>query len=145
MWKPWKRFKGAAQQRPVPLELCDLCGTAFPEAEAVTADVPDSSCAHPAHDGYDGLRRITACGTEHVEVLREEYLRRPFVQEELWAAKIVRAFGSGPPVRGLEELGRRTGLHGPEIRRAIAWHNERLRRIGPGGPEGTAGRRGCGR
>jgi hypothetical protein len=90
--------------------------------------VPDSSCVHPANDWFDGLRLVTACGQAHFDVVRDEYRLRPFVAEELWAAKITRAMTAGPPVLTLEELGRRTGLHEPQIRRAVAWHNERGRR-----------------
>ncbi|GAA2281413.1 hypothetical protein GCM10010145_60370 [Streptomyces ruber] len=116
----WKRRKRA---RPLPLELCDLCAATFPADEAVREYVPDSSSAHATRDRYDGLRLLTACREEHLEELRETYRRRPFVEEELWAAKITRALTTGPPALTLTQLGCRTGLHAPEIRRAIAWHN----------------------
>ncbi|MFF4761742.1 hypothetical protein [Streptomyces sp. NPDC001292] len=123
----WKRGKRGRPCEPLPLELCDLCGATFPEDEAVRGYVPDSSCVHPTNDWFDGLRRVTACGAAHFAVVRDEYRRRDFVPEELWAAKIDRALTGGTPVMTLEELGRRTGLHEPEIRRAVAWHNARRR------------------
>ncbi|MFC8520991.1 hypothetical protein [Streptomyces sp. NPDC057257] len=85
--------------------------------------VPDSSAAHPYEDWFDGLRGITACGDAHFAIVRDRCLHRPYVDEELWIAKITRALTSGPPVLTLEELACRTGLHEPEIRRAVAWHN----------------------
>lgn len=128
MWMLWKRGKAARRPTPGRLELCDLCGAAFPEADAVTGYVADSSCAHPRRPWSDGLRRVTGCCADHYEAVREEYRRRPFVQEELWAAKIQRVFARGTRACTLEELGCRTGLDEPEIRRAVAWHNESLRR-----------------
>ncbi|MEU7301561.1 hypothetical protein AB0950_29920 [Streptomyces sp. NPDC007189] len=124
----WKRKSGKTEQSR--LELCDLCGATFAESEAVRAYVPDSSSVNCDNDWFDGLRLITACGDPHFAVVQDIYRHRPFTHEELWAAKIDRALTTGPPVLTFEELGCRTGLHGPEIRRAIAWHNEHL---GPGG------------
>ncbi|MFE2278668.1 hypothetical protein ACFXAE_15750 [Streptomyces sp. NPDC059454] len=125
----WKRRKHARRSGTLPLELCDLCARTFPAGEAVSGYVPDSSSAHPTDDWCDGLRRVTACGEAHLDAIREMYRRRPFVQEELWAAKITRVLTSGPPALTMERLACRTGLHEPDIRRAIAWHNERRRRM----------------
>lgn len=108
-----------------PLELCDLCAAVFPVEEAVRGHAPDSSSVHATCDWFDGLRRITACCEDHLRDLREEYRRRPFVEEELWAAKIHQVLTTGPPTLTLLQLACRTGLHEPEIRRAIAWHNNR--------------------
>ncbi|MYR56668.1 hypothetical protein GTY54_10630 [Streptomyces sp. SID625] len=137
----WKRRKGTGNARgtrggrsrrrarppePVALELCDLCALTFPACEAVRGRVPDSSAVHPTDDWFDGLRLVTACSEAHLDGVRERYRHRPFVQEELWAAKIERALSGGTPVLTMERLGCRTGLHEPEIRRAIAWHNAHL-------------------
>jgi hypothetical protein len=116
------------------VELCDACAATFPRDKAVRGYVPDSSFAHPTNDWFDGVRTITACSDAHVEAIRELYERRPFVEEELWAAKINRALTTGPPTLTLEQLGRRTGLDERRIRRAIVWHNERMQkrqRMGP--------------
>jgi hypothetical protein len=123
----WKREKHVKRSEPRPLELCDLCARTFPADEAVRGCVPDSSSVHPTQDWFDGLRRVTACGEAHLGVIREAYARRPFVEEELWAAKIARVMMSGPPVVTMVRLACRTGLHEPDIRRALAWHNERRR------------------
>ncbi|PZT70272.1 hypothetical protein DN402_32620 [Streptomyces sp. SW4] len=124
----WKRRRTRRRPgRPGPLELCDLCGLTFPADRAVTGYVADSSAAHPDQDWHDGLRRVTACGDAHFELVRESYRHRPFVQEELWAAKLTRELTAGPPALTLEQLGCRTGLDEPQIRRAILWHNEHLR------------------
>ncbi|MET8766771.1 hypothetical protein [Streptomyces sp. NPDC004658] len=114
----------------IPLELCDQCGVTFPEDDAVRGYVPDSSSVSRHNDWFDGLRLVTACGTDHFDVLRETYRRRPYTEEELWAAKITRALTEGPPTLSIVELQCRTGLHEPEIRRAIAWHNIRRGRGG---------------
>ncbi|MFH9086509.1 hypothetical protein [Streptomyces sp. NPDC017673] len=118
----WKRRK--KRVRAVRLELCDLCAATFPEDEAVRGYVPDSSSVSLRNDWFDGLRLITACSTEHFAALRTTYERRPFTQEELWAAKVNRVLTSGPPALTFVELECRTGLDETEIRRAIAWHNE---------------------
>jgi hypothetical protein len=134
MWKRRKTRKAGTDGRPAEasrLELCDLCGVTFPEDEAVRGYVPDSSSVHPAHHWFDGLRLITACGDAHFAVVRDKYRLRPFVVEELWAAKIDRALTSGPPALTMVQLGCRTGLHEPQIRRAIAWHNEHLHPLRP--------------
>ncbi|MHC3475366.1 hypothetical protein ACYF6T_42810 [Streptomyces sp. 7R007] len=122
----WRRKHNRARPtRPLSLELCDVCALTFPRDEAVSGYVPDSSSVHADNDWFDGLRRITACGDAHFAALQAHYQGRPYVAEELWAAKITRALTSGPPVLTMEQLGCRTGLHEPEIRRAIAWHNAR--------------------
>jgi hypothetical protein len=92
------------------MELCDLCARVFPEDRAVRGYVPDSSAAHATQPCFDGLRLITAC-----------------CEEELWAAKLTRALTTGPPALSMDQLGCRTGLQDPQIRAAIAWHNERMR------------------
>ncbi|MCW5252631.1 MULTISPECIES: hypothetical protein [unclassified Streptomyces] len=126
MWNR-KRRKGRRPAQPVRMELCDLCADIFPESEAVRGYVPDSSAAHATNDWYDGLRLITACCDEHFDVVKDDYRHRPFVEEELWAAKVARALTTGPPELSMDQLAGRTGLHEPQIRRAIAWHNERMR------------------
>ncbi|MEU5522944.1 hypothetical protein AB0L56_17640 [Streptomyces sp. NPDC052079] len=125
----WKRRKQARRPETFPLELCDRCAATFPADQAVRGYVADSSSVHPTDEHHDGLRRVTACGEAHLDAIRREYARRPFVYEELWAAKITRVLTSGPPALSMTQLACRTGLHEPDIRRAIAWHNERCRRM----------------
>ncbi|MET9160840.1 hypothetical protein ABZX56_24175 [Streptomyces parvulus] len=124
----WKR-KGRKDRapRPVPVELCDLCARVFPQDESVTGYVPDSSAVQAAQERFDGLRLITACSDGHFDVIKEGYTHRPFVEEELWAGKLTRVLAEGPPALSMDQLGCRTGLQEPQIRAAIAWHNERLR------------------
>ncbi|MFJ8806655.1 hypothetical protein [Streptomyces sp. NPDC102490] len=125
----WKR-KGRKDRRaaePVPMELCDLCARVFPEDESVTGYVPDSSSVHATNEWFDGLRLITACSDDHFDVIKDGYAHRPFVDEELWAAKLTRALTTGPPALSMDQLGCRTGLQEPQIRAAVAWHNERVR------------------
>ncbi|MFF8595066.1 hypothetical protein ACF061_27170 [Streptomyces sp. NPDC015220] len=128
MWKRRTRSRGRRGRpaEPSPLELCDLCAAAFPADEAVRGYVADSSAVHPTDEWIDGLRPVTACCDAHFALVQDSYRRRPFVPEEFWAAKIDRALTGGTPVLTMEQLGCRTGLHEPEIRRAIAWHNEHM-------------------
>lgn len=126
MWKR-KGKKGRRSVRPVPTELCDLCARVFPEGDSVRGYVPDSSAAHVTDEWCDGLRLITACSDDHFDVVKEGYAHRPFVQEELWAAKMTRALATGPPALSMDQLGCRTGLQDAQIRRAMAWHNDRVR------------------
>ncbi|MBZ6231736.1 hypothetical protein [Streptomyces olivaceus] len=126
MWKR-KGRKGRRTERPVPTELCDLCARVFPEDESVSGYVPDSSAVHSTNERFDGLRLVTTCSDDHFDVIKKGYGDRPFVDEELWAAKLTRALTAGPPALSLDQLGSRTGLREPQIRAAIAWHNERLR------------------
>ncbi|GAT80696.1 hypothetical protein CF54_31010 [Streptomyces sp. F-3] len=123
----WKRRKRARPDRPLPSELCDLCGAVFPRSEAVRGRVADSSAVHPTDVWADGLRRVVACCEEHLEAIRKEYEGRAFVPEELWAAKIDRALSGGTQSLTMGQLGCRTGLQESQIRRAIAWHNAHLR------------------
>ncbi|WP_446035023.1 hypothetical protein [Streptomyces olivaceus] len=126
MWKR-KGRKGRRTERPVPTELCDLCARVFPEDESVSGYVPDSSAVHATNEWFDGLRLVTTCSDDHFDVIKKGYGDRPFVDEELWAAKLTRALTTGPPALSLDQLGSRTGLRERQIRAAIAWHNERLR------------------
>ncbi|GAB2325319.1 hypothetical protein AB0N20_17910 [Streptomyces griseoincarnatus] len=125
----WGRRKHARRSVASVQELCDLCGRTFPPEEAVCGHVADSSAVLPDDPLHDGLRRVTACCETHLEMVRAAYRQRPFVQEELWAGKIGRVLTSGRPVLTMTELACRTGLDEPDIRRAIAWHNERRRRL----------------
>ncbi|MEU3949744.1 helix-turn-helix domain-containing protein [Streptomyces sp. NPDC029526] len=127
MWKRARRGGRPHRDTVPPVELCDLCAATFPADRAVHCLVPDSSCVQERGGRADGLRLLTACGEGHLEELREDYRRRPFVEEELWAAKVAQVLGTGPRALTVEELARRTGLHEPEIHRAVVWHNRRLR------------------
>ncbi|MEU3861358.1 hypothetical protein AB0F03_29000 [Streptomyces sp. NPDC028722] len=133
MWKRGRKRRKDARRVEL-CDLCDLCAAVIAADEAVRGYVADSSAVHATLDWFDGLRLLTACGEEHLARLREEYRRRPFVREELWAAKITRVLTSGPPALGLVELACRTGLHESEIRRALAWHDRHRRERGGGPP-----------
>lgn len=73
MRKRRQRQNGKTEQ--VRLELCDLCGAAFAESEAVRGHVPDSSSVNCDNDWFDGLRLITTCGEPHFAVMRDVYRR----------------------------------------------------------------------
>ncbi|MEV6793442.1 hypothetical protein AB0M87_15880 [Streptomyces sp. NPDC051320] len=109
-------------ERALP-ELCDACGTAILSGLPLYAYVPDSSAVQAGKEWLDGLRFLAACCEEHLNALRDQYRRRPFIEEELWAGKISRALDQHPDGLTAEELGRTTGLMLPDIRSAMAWHN----------------------
>jgi hypothetical protein len=109
-------------------ELCDLCGVTIANGSEVYDLVPDSSVIHAQDPTLDGKRFLTACSPDHLEELREQYRRRPFVNEELWAGKILRALEQHPEGLDQDRLLEATGLNPLQIERAVAWQNERYRR-----------------
>ncbi|BDH12212.1 hypothetical protein [Streptomyces hygroscopicus] len=114
----------SAAAGPDPV-LCDLCGAAAPPASQLFSLVPDSSVIHPYDPEQDGLRRLVACGPDHLGELRQQYRQRPYVKEELWAGKIARALGSQPDLDE-EELAEVTGLNFLQIERTLTWESERF-------------------
>ena len=108
-------------------ELCDLCGAIVVEGGEVFDLVPDSSSVFAGRCEFDGWRLVTGCSREHVDMLVEEYRRRPFVEEEQWAARIERALERHGGDLSADHLAEATGLARHEIDRAIAWLNARPR------------------
>lgn len=109
------------------LGSCDLCGTSIPTAMQVYSLVPDSACIHPYDPDQDGLRRLVACGPEHLGELQQNYRKRPFIKEELWAGKIARALHTQPDLNE-DELAAVTGLNFIQIERSLTWESERFLR-----------------
>ncbi|MGY5124258.1 hypothetical protein [Streptomyces nigrescens] len=95
----------------------------MPAATQVCSLVPDSSFLHPYDPDLDGLRRLAACGPEHLSKLQQQYRERPFVKEELWAGKIARALRNQPDLDE-EELADVTGLNFLQIERSLTWESE---------------------
>ncbi|WP_330319010.1 hypothetical protein [Streptomyces platensis] len=122
------------------LGLCDLCGMPIPPATQIYSLVADSSFLHPYDPDRDGLRRLAACGSEHLSELQQQYRQRLFVKEELWAGKIARALRTQP---GLNEgeLADVAGLNYIQIERSLTWESERFLReqTSPNEHEGPAG------
>ncbi|MCZ4101433.1 MULTISPECIES: hypothetical protein [unclassified Streptomyces] len=118
-----------ASDEPAPFpDICDLCGQRI-GAQGRLDLVPDSSAVHARDPGKDGKRLIVVCSPEHLTALRDEYRRRPFVAEELWAGKISRALQGRPEdLIGPDTLSAATGLSAEEIDRAVIWKMERIRR-----------------
>ncbi|MGW8375055.1 hypothetical protein [Streptomyces sp. ODS28] len=108
-------------------DICDFCGQLL-GGDACLDLVPDSSAVHAHDPAKDGLRLVVACSAGHLEELREEYRRRPFLDEELFAGKITRALRAHPQGLSRRRLARLTGLRPAEIERAMAWKNARIRR-----------------
>ncbi|MET7802498.1 hypothetical protein [Streptomyces decoyicus] len=94
-----------------------------PAATQLSSLVPDSSFLHPYDLDFDGLRRLAACGPEHLRELEQQYHERPFVKEELWAGKVARALRNQPDLDE-EELADVTGLNFIQIERSLTWESE---------------------
>lgn len=110
-------------------ELCDWCGAIVTDGTETYGMVPDSSVVHVSNPMCDGQRLLTACGREHLVALQEQYRRRPFVEEELWAGKIYRAVEHDPEGLSAESLTDATGLSLEQIERCMAWLKVQVRRL----------------
>ncbi|WP_326615785.1 hypothetical protein OG863_00920 [Streptomyces decoyicus] len=112
----------------------------IPSATQTYSLVPDSSFLHPYDPDHDGLRRLAACGPEHLSELQQQYRTRPFVKEELWAGKVARALRTQPNLDE-DELADVTGLNYIQIERSLTWESERFLReqTPPNDHEGPAG------
>ncbi|MER7769470.1 hypothetical protein [Kitasatospora sp. NPDC096140] len=120
-----------------PLDLCDQCGRAVPDADLLGALVPDSSALHATDPDLDGKRVLLACSVDHLATLIEEYRRRRFVPEEQWAGKVSRALADVDEPVPLSVVARMTGLSEHQAVQGVEWHNARARewreRYGGGG------------
>ncbi|UKD50823.1 hypothetical protein L3Q65_00575 (plasmid) [Amycolatopsis sp. FU40] len=109
-------------------DLCDFCGAVVDDDTELYALVPDSSVIHAHDPKFDGKRLVSACTEEHRHRLAEQYRRRPFVDAEQWAGKVLRAVEKNRGRRiddaVLVEL---TGLTVDQIHAGVAWHSERAR------------------
>lgn len=106
---------------------CGWCGALINDRSELYGLVRDSSMTHASYPSMDGHRLITACSGKHLGALRARYAARPFVEEEQWAGKIVRALRAieqrGAARRPVEPvwLQEAAGLDLECIRRAITW------------------------
>ncbi|MFI7389306.1 hypothetical protein [Streptomyces tendae] len=102
-----------------------MCGQAIVEGRRMRYAVPDSS-AVSVHDlAHDGLRLVTACSQEHLDVLRQRYARRPFIEEELWIGKIARLLDKYPDGHRIDRLAEAAGLTVGQVEQALQWLNRR--------------------
>jgi len=110
-----------------PRPGCDWCGRSVtPGGE--TGTVADSSFAHPHRAEDDGRRPVVACSPDHWHALRDHYGKRPFLDEEVRAAKIARAFHRHSSGLNGSQLAELTGLSDEQVDRLTVWHNEAERR-----------------
>jgi len=102
--------------------VCAHCGLRSPPGSAQGALLPDATVIDPQDRGRDGRRYVTACGTEHLQVLIDR-ARRDWVAEQLWFGLLCRA-SSPPAVRGVpvSDLGPRARLSPEQLRRAVDWN-----------------------
>lgn len=128
-----------AEQADYP-ETCELCGVLVADGSRLYGLVMDSSVIHASDPAMDGSRLITACSDEHLTALQARYAARPFVHEEQWAGKLIRALpDAGPAEPGdlqppvdLARLQQTAGLDLEQIRRALSWLDQQP----PPGPAG---------
>jgi hypothetical protein len=109
-----------AEHLPQP-DICDLCHQAIATGTGMYAMVPDSSAIHPSDAELDGRRIVSACGPEHLGELQQLYHDRPFVNEELWTAKIDRALAQHPEGLSPLRLAETTGLNLLQVEKAAFW------------------------
>jgi len=98
---------------------CALCGSPGSTHGAL---LPDATVIDPDRKGRDGRRYVTACGTEHLQVLIDR-ARRDWVAEQLWFGLLCRA-SSPPATRDLRIsiLGERARLSPEQLHRAVDWN-----------------------
>ena len=96
--------------------VCAHCGHRSAPGSAQGALLPDATVIDPQDRGRDGRRYVTACGTEHLQVLIDR-ARRDWVAEQLWFGLLCRA-SSPPAMRGRPGVG--PGPAGPPVPRTAA-------------------------
>lgn len=106
-----------------PTEICDACGAVIDPNAEFYSFVRDSSVVHRVDPQFDGQRLVVACSRAHLQQVRDEYARRPWVDEELWAGQLDRALTAAGGQSSTEHLAAETGLTPTQIRRAAAWKN----------------------
>uniref|UniRef100_UPI002F916EAD hypothetical protein n=1 Tax=Kitasatospora indigofera TaxID=67307 RepID=UPI002F916EAD len=105
------------------MELCDVCGALVPEDEAYLSVVADSSAtATEGGELMDGERLLTACTWDHLEHLVLAYEQRPFVREELWAAKMLDTLQLYGHHLTSDQLATASGLTPAQLDHARTWH-----------------------
>ena len=95
------------------------CGLRSAPGGAHGALLPDATVIDRQGPGRDGRRYVTACGSEHLQLLIDR-ARRDWVDEQLWFGLLCRA--SIPPrMRGVPvaEMGWPTRLSPDRLRRAV--------------------------
>ena len=63
--------------------VCAHCGLHSPPGNAQGALVPDATMIDPQGPGRDGRRDVTACGSEHLQLLIDR-ARLDWVDAQLW-------------------------------------------------------------
>ena len=102
--------------------VCAHCGLHSPPGEAQGVLLPDATIIDPQGHGRDGRRYVTACGSEHLQLLIDR-ARLDWVDDEFWFGLLCRASSSrhmtGAP---LSDLGRPARLSPEHLRRAVDWN-----------------------
>ena len=102
--------------------ICAYCGLRGPPGDALGALLPDATIIDPQDRGRDGRRYVTACGSEHLQLLIDR-ARRDWVDDELWFGMLCRASSSRQMIgAALSELGRPARLSPEHLSRAVDWN-----------------------
>ena len=102
--------------------VCAHCGLHSPPGEAQGALLPDATIIDPQGHGRDGRRYVTACGSEHLQLLIDR-ARLDWVDEQLWFGLLCRASTSRQMIGApLSELGWPARLSPEHLRRAVDWN-----------------------
>jgi hypothetical protein len=104
------------------LDMCDQCGGVllkelYEGDDPLLRPVPDPSTIYWDNPERDGTRMVMVCSAGCLWKIEERFRRRPFVRQELWAGKIVRAIMIHQRELRPWELERETGL---EPRRSLS-------------------------
>jgi hypothetical protein len=114
---------------------CAHCGRPIPACRAQSALIPDSTVIHSHDPNFDGQRYVTACGSEHLQLLIDQ-AHRVWNDEQLWFGQLCRA-SNRPGMSGvvMAKLGEHAGLSADHLSRALAWNatSAEPRRTLPGG------------
>jgi len=106
--------------------VCAHCGLPGAPGDAQGALLPDATIIDPQDPGRDGRHYVTACGSEHLQLLINR-ARLDWVDDELWFGMLCRASSSrhmtGAP---LSDLGRPARLWPEHLRRAVDWNARRV-------------------
>ena len=102
--------------------VCAHCGLRGPPGDAQGALLPDATVIDPEDRGRDGRRYVTACGSEHLQILIDR-ARLDWVDDELWFGMLCRASSSRHMVGApLSELGGSARLSPEHLSRALNWN-----------------------
>jgi len=105
--------------------VCAHCEHRIPAGSGQGALIPDATVVDPHDPARDGQRYVTACGSEHLQVLIDQ-ARRDWVEEQLWFGQLSRA-SVHPGMVGvlITDLAEYAHLSNDHLWRALEWNTRR--------------------